>query len=174
MNNKSLLLIIAAQSTVMLGLLYTLWEKISNNFVINGNTAIFLATFSVASLVLSVVLQTKKTYTYETGVRKDGTVKWFSPNKGFGFIEQDNGEDLFVHQSEIRQAGLRFLNLGDRVEFEVGAGKKGPIALKVVRTNPEAPENAPKNFEEPENAPKNFEEPEEYPLTQQVTETQVN
>ena len=114
--------------------------------------------------MLSVVLQPKKTYTYETGVRQDGTVKWFSPNKGFGFIEQDNGEDLFVHQSEIRQAGFRFLNLGDRVEFEVGAGKKGPIALKVVRTNPE----------EPENAPKNFEEPEEYPLTQQVTETRVN
>ena len=154
MNNKYLLAIIAAQSTVMLGLLYTLWEQISNNFLINENTAIFLAAFSVATLVLGFVLQTKKIYTYETGVRRDGTVKWFSPNKGFGFIEQDNGDDLFVHQSEIRHTGFRFLNLGDRVEFEVGSGKKGPVALKVVRTNPA--------------------EPEDYPLTQQVTETQVN
>ena len=133
MNNKSLLLIIAAQSTVMLGLLYTLWEKISNNFVINGNTAIFLATFSVASLVLSFVLQTKKTYTYKTGVRKDGTVKWFSPNKGFGFIEQDNGQDLFVHQSEIKLSGFRYLNKDDRVEYDIGLGKKGPVAQNVVR-----------------------------------------
>ena len=164
MNNKSLLAIIAAQSTVILGLIYTLWDQISNNFLINENTAIFLATFSVAALVLGFVLQTKKNYTYETGVRRDGTVKWFSPNKGFGFIEQDNGDDLFVHQSEIRQAGFRFLNLGDRVEFEVGSGKKGPVALKVVRTNPT----------EPENEPNNFEEPEVYPLTKQVTETKVN
>ena len=133
MNNKSLLLIIAAQSTVMLGLLYTLWEKISNSFVINGNIAIFLATFSVASLVLSFVLQTKKTYTYKTGVRKDGTVKWFSPNKGFGFIEQDNGQDLFVHQSEIKLSGFRYLNKDDRVEYDIGLGKKGPVAQNVVR-----------------------------------------
>ena len=164
MNNKSLLAIIAAQSTVMLGLLYTLWEQISNNFLINENTAIFLAAFSVATLVLGFVLQTKNTYTYETGVRSEGTVKWFSPNKGFGFIEQDNGDDLFVHQSEIRQAGFRFLDLGDRVEFEIGTGKKGPVALKVVRKNPAQPENITNHFEEPE----------EYPLTQQVTETQVN
>ena len=164
MNNKSMLAIIAAQSAVMLGLLFTLWEEESNELFINENTVLFLAAFSVAAMVLGFVLQTKRTTTNESGVRCDGTVKWFNPNKGFGFIEQDNGEDLFVHQSEIRQAGFRFLNLGDRVEFEVGSGKKGPVALKVIRTNPA----------EPENVPHHYEEPEESPLTQPVTETQLN
>ena len=164
MNNKSLLLIIAAQSAVMLGLLYTLWEQISNDLLINENTVFFLAAFSIAVLVLGLVLQTKKSNTFEAGVRGVGTVKWFNPNKGFGFIEQDNGDDLFVHQSEIRQAGFRFLNLGDRVEFEVGSGKKGPVALKVIRTKSADPENVPNNYDEPE----------ESPLTQQVPETQLN
>ena len=167
MNNKSFLLIIAAQSAMMLGLLYTLWEQISNDLLINENTVFFLAAFSIAVLVLVLVLQTKKSNTFEAGVRGVGTVKWFNPNKGFGFIEQDNGDDLFVHQSEIRQAGFRFLNLGDRVEFEVGSGKKGPVALKVIRTKSADPENVPNNYEEPE-------EPEESPLTQQVPETQLN
>ena len=164
MNNKSMLAIIAAQSAVMLGLLFTLWEEESNELFINENTVLFLAAFSVAAMVLGFVLQTKRTTTNESGVRCDGTVKWFNPNKGFGFIEQDNGEDLFVHQSEIRQAGFRFLNLGDRVEFEVGSGKKGPVALKVIRTKSADPENVPDNYEEPE----------ESPLTQQVPETQLN
>jgi CspA family cold shock protein len=164
MNNKSLLLIIAAQSAVMLGLLYTLWEKISNDLLINENTVFFLVAFSITVLVLGLVLQTKKSNTFEAGVRSVGTVKWFNPNKGFGFIEQDNGDDLFVHQSEIRQAGFRFLNLGDRVEFEVGSGKKGPVALKVIRTKSADPEIVPNNYEEPE----------ESPLTQQVQETQLN
>ena len=164
MNNKSMLAIIAAQSVVMLGLLYNLWEEGSNDLFKNDNTFLFLAAFSVAALLLGFVLQTKPSNTNEAGVRCDGTVKWFNPNKGFGFIEQDNGEDLFVHQSEIRQAGFRFLNLGDRVKFEVGSGKKGPVALKVIRTNPA----------EPGNVPHNYEEPEESPLTQPVTETQLN
>ena len=164
MNNKYMLAIIVAQSAVMLVLLYTLWDEGSNELFINENTVIFLAAFSVAALVLSFVLQTKQTTTNEAGVRSNGTVKWFNPNKGFGFIEQDNGEDLFVHQSEIRQAGFRFLNLGDRVDFEVGSGKKGPVALKVIRTNPT----------EPGNVPHDYEEPKESPLTQPVTETQLN
>ena len=164
MNNKSLLLIIVAQSAVMLGLLYTLWKQISNDLLINEKTVFFLAAFFIAVLVLGLVLQTKKSNTFEAGTRGVGTVKWFNPNKGFGFIEQDNGEDLFVHQSEIRQAGFRFLNLGDRVEFEVGSGKKGPVALKVIRTKSADPENVPNNYEEPE----------ESPLTQQVVETQLN
>ena len=164
MNNKSLLLIIAAQSAVMLGLLYTLWEQLSNDLLINENTVFFLAAFSIAVLLLGLVLQTKKSNTFVAGVRGVGTVKWFNPNKGFGFIEHDNGDDLFVHQSEIRQAGFRFLNLGDRVEFEVGSGKKGPVALKVIRTKSADPENVPDNYEEPE----------ESPLTQQVPETQLN
>ena len=164
MNDKSLLLIITAQSAMMMGLLFTLWEQISNDLLINKYTVFFLAAFSIAVLLLGIVLQTRKTNTSEAGYRGIGTVKWFNPNKGFGFIEQDNGDDLFVHQSEIRQAGFRFLNLGDRVEFEVGSGKKGPVALKVIRTEPADLENVNNNYEEPEVSP----------LTQQVPETQLN
>ncbi|MCE0763263.1 cold-shock protein [Pseudonocardia kujensis] len=61
-----------------------------------------------------------------------GTVKWFNAEKGFGFIEQDGGgADVFVHYSEIDAAGYRSLDEGQRVEFEVGQGKKGPQATGV-------------------------------------------
>ena len=65
--------------------------------------------------------------------RQHGLVKWVNPTKGFGFIEQDNGQDLFVHQSEIRLSGFRYLNKDDRVEYDIGLGKKGPVAQNVVR-----------------------------------------
>ena len=163
MNNKFSLAIIAVQTAVMLGLLYILWDQKKNELIFNENTLLVLAVFSVMGLVLALGLQVKKPITYEEGVRRDGTVKWFNPNKGFGFIEQDTGDDLFVHQSEIQQAGFRYLNLGDRVEFEVGPGKKGPVALKVIRTKPADPEKYPSIYDEPEKAP----------LTQ-VSETQFN
>ena len=153
MNNKFLLSIIAVQTAVMLGLLYILWDQKKNELIFNENTLLVLAVFSVMGLVLALGLQVKKQITYEEGVRRDGTVKWFNPNKGFGFIEQDTGDDLFVHQSEIQQAGFRYLNLGDRVEFEVGPGKKGPVALKVIRTKPADPEKYPSIYDEPEEAP---------------------
>ena len=57
-----------------------------------------------------------------------GTVKWFSQEKGYGFIEQEGGEDLFVHKSEIQGYTLQE---GDSVEFEIGEGKKGPCATQV-------------------------------------------
>ena len=60
-----------------------------------------------------------------------GTVKWFNDQKGYGFIEQDNGEDIFVHHSEIQGSGFKTLSEGDRVSFEIGAGKKGPAAQNV-------------------------------------------
>lgn len=60
-----------------------------------------------------------------------GIVKWFNPNKGFGFIEQEQGEDLFVHRTEIRNRRFRSLNKDDQVEFEIGHGKKGPVAKNV-------------------------------------------
>ena len=163
MNNKFLLAINAVQTALMLGLLYILWDQKTNELIFNDNILLVLAVFSVMGLVLALGLQVKKPITYEEGVRRDGTVKWFNPNKGFGFIEQDTGDDLFVHQSEIQQAGFRYLNLGDRVEFEVGPGKKGPVALKVIRTKPADPEKYPSIFDEPEVAP----------LTQ-VSETQLN
>jgi len=60
-----------------------------------------------------------------------GTVKWFSDQKGYGFIEQNNGEDIFVHHSEIQGMGFKTLSEGDLVSFEVGAGQKGPAAQDV-------------------------------------------
>ena len=61
-----------------------------------------------------------------------GTVKWFNATKGFGFITPDGGgEDLFVHHSEIQMQGYRDLAEGQRVEFEVTQGKKGPQASTV-------------------------------------------
>ncbi len=62
-----------------------------------------------------------------------GTVKWFDEGKGFGFITpEDGGNDLFVHFSEIKSDGFATLNDGQKVEFEVGQGQKGPCATKVV------------------------------------------
>jgi len=62
-----------------------------------------------------------------------GTVKWFNPDKGFGFITPDDGgKDLFVHHSEIQGGGFKTLNEGQKVEYEVGQGQKGPCANKVV------------------------------------------
>ena len=62
-----------------------------------------------------------------------GTVKWFNPDKGFGFITADDGgKDLFVHHSEIQGGGFKTLNEGQKVEYEVGQGQKGPCANKVV------------------------------------------
>jgi CspA family cold shock protein len=61
-----------------------------------------------------------------------GTVKWFNATKGFGFITPDGGgEDLFVHHTEIQMQGYRDLAEGQRVEFEVTQGKKGPQASTV-------------------------------------------
>jgi CspA family cold shock protein len=62
-----------------------------------------------------------------------GTVKWFSDQKGYGFIEQDNGDDIFVHHSEILGSGFKSLAEGDRVNFEVGVGRKGPAAQNVEK-----------------------------------------
>jgi CspA family cold shock protein len=63
----------------------------------------------------------------------EGTVKWFSDKKGFGFIEQADGGDVFVHHSDINMSGFRSLDEGDRVSFEVEEGTRGPAAKNVVR-----------------------------------------
>ena len=62
----------------------------------------------------------------------EGTVKWFNPEKGYGFISQNDGEDLFVHFSEIRGSGFRTLEENQRVQFEVEQGPKGPQAVGVT------------------------------------------
>ena len=62
-----------------------------------------------------------------------GRVKWFNEAKGFGFISQDGGEDLFVHYSSIQQDGFKVFLEGDEVEFEVSRGEKGLRAVNVVK-----------------------------------------
>lgn len=64
--------------------------------------------------------------------RETGTVKWFNNEKGYGFIARDQGEDVFVHYSEIRTEGFKALSEGQRVEFNVVQGAKGMQAQDVV------------------------------------------
>ncbi|SEA82958.1 cold-shock DNA-binding protein family [Desulfuromusa kysingii] len=61
----------------------------------------------------------------------EGTVKWFNDAKGFGFIEQESGDDVFVHHSEIQGEGFKSLAEGERVIFDVTQGQKGPQASNV-------------------------------------------
>jgi CspA family cold shock protein len=85
-------------------------------------------------LVSSSENETKK----PTGPKTKGVVKWFDEAKGFGFIEQPDGRDLFVHYKECRGR----LRQGDKVEYYLGEGKKGPCATQ-VRVTEKAPEVAP-------------------------------
>jgi cold shock protein len=65
------------------------------------------------------------------GSMAKGKVKWFNDSKGFGFIEQEEGSDVFVHHSSIEAEGFRSLAEGDQVEFEIEQGPKGPKAARV-------------------------------------------
>ena len=62
----------------------------------------------------------------------NGTVKWFNDQKGFGFIEQENGPDVFVHHSGINASGFKSLQEGDSVTFDIMQGQKGPSATNVT------------------------------------------
>ncbi len=62
----------------------------------------------------------------------NGIVKWFNEAKGFGFIEQESGKDLFVHHTNINGSGFKTLNEGDNVSFDIEEGQKGPAATNVT------------------------------------------
>ncbi len=65
--------------------------------------------------------------------RTTGTVKWFNRTKGYGFIQREGGDDVFVHYSSIQGEGFRNLEEGERVEFTVESSPKGPQAINVVK-----------------------------------------
>jgi cold shock protein len=67
--------------------------------------------------------------------RLRGTVKWFNNAKGFGFIGQESGPDVFVHYSAVKSEGYKSLQEGDQVEFEIVQGQKGPQADSVTKVN---------------------------------------
>ncbi len=69
--------------------------------------------------------------------RITGTVKWFNNTKGYGFISQSAGADVFVHYSAIQEKGYKTLREGEQVEFDVKMGPRGPQAEQVVRLEPE-------------------------------------
>jgi CspA family cold shock protein len=69
----------------------------------------------------------------EVNVLANGIVKWFNDRKGFGFIQQENGEDIFVHYSSINMPGYKSLAEGEQVTFEVEEGDRGPVAKNVQK-----------------------------------------
>ncbi len=73
----------------------------------------------------------KESSTKEYGKVAEGTVKWFNSSKGYGFISQDDGDDIFVHYSAIKSEGYKSLDEGARVQFDVVDGPKGPAADNV-------------------------------------------
>ena len=76
-------------------------------------------------------LETLKFLRKEDAAMSNGIVKWFNDQKGYGFIEQEDGADVFVHHSAINASGFRSLKEGDRVTFDIGQGAKGPSAENV-------------------------------------------
>jgi len=78
-----------------------------------------------------VLIRLLKIYERRISIMSEGKVKWFNENKGFGFIENEEGGDVFVHFSSIQGDGFKTLNEGQRVSFDITQGKKGQEATNV-------------------------------------------
>jgi CspA family cold shock protein len=87
----------------------------------------------VAFLLISVIVLIRLLKIYERRIRamSEGTVKWFNESKGFGFISNSEGGDVFVHFNDIQASGFKTLNEGQRVSFEITEGPKGSSAVNV-------------------------------------------
>jgi CspA family cold shock protein len=85
--------------------------------------------------------------------RETGTVKWFSVEKGYGFIERDRGDDLFAHRTELADPDLHKLETGQRVEFRVERSPKGPKAAEITVLRPGENGAEPARRPEPSTAP---------------------
>jgi CspA family cold shock protein len=96
-----------------------------------GNAQTYLCVLFV--LTLHCQPQTGSPEQKERKQMAEGTVKWFNDTKGFGFIEQDDGPDVFVHFSSITMEGFKSLAEGERVQFDVVEGQKGPQAANVTK-----------------------------------------
>ena len=128
--------IVAGLAAMVLSLLYLIHIQEADTEALALSTPVLYLLASLALISVPTVAWLQRDpdlSNVELGTRQQGVVKWFNPNKGFGFIEQDGGQDFFVHQSEIRHNGFRYLNKDERVEFEASVGHKGPSAKNVVR-----------------------------------------
>ena len=125
-------------TAISLALLATLIEELA--IELHPTVAYFVIAFLAAVVTLALTsgssnrtVRKPRPVAVATSVGKEtGSVKWFSPSKGFGFITRDNGEDIFVHFRSITGNGHRILREGQRVEFEVTEGTKGLQAEDVV------------------------------------------
>jgi CspA family cold shock protein len=90
-----------------------------------------VAAADVEEETVEVEDEAAETEAQEAGERVEGTVKWFSNPKGYGFISCEEGDDVFVHYSEIQGSGFRSLSAGERVEFTIKQSEKGPRAAAV-------------------------------------------
>jgi CspA family cold shock protein len=121
-------------TAISLALLATLIEELA--IELHPTVAYFVIAFlaAVVTLLLTSTRPARKprATAVATAGKETGSVKWFSPSKGFGFITRDNGDDIFVHFRSITGNGHRILREGQRVEFEVTEGTKGLQAEDVV------------------------------------------